>query len=97
MEAGGRLRYPIYNLGSGTNVTVREVLEAIVKEWPGTEVRVTPDAVDNPNLDPARIRGPLEVVRLRDELGFQPRFDIRSGIARYAEWQRERGTEGQAL
>lgn len=97
VEAGGRLRYPIYNLGSGTNVTVREVLEAIVKEWPGTEVRVTPDAVDNPNLDPARIRGPLEVVRLRDELGFQPRFDIRSGIARYAEWQRERGTEGQAL
>jgi UDP-glucose 4-epimerase len=91
VEAEGRLRHRLYNLGSGTNVTVREVLEAIVKEWPGTEVQVTPGASDNPNLDPARIRGPLEVVRLRDELGFGPRFDIRSGIARYAEWQRERG------
>ena len=92
VEAEARLRHAVYNLGRGTTVTVREVLDAIAEAWPGTQVRVTPNTVHNPNLDPTRIRGPLEVVRLREELGFRPRFDIRSGIAGYAAWLRESGS-----
>jgi nucleoside-diphosphate-sugar epimerase len=91
VEAEARLRHAVYNLGSGTTVTVGEVLDAIAAAWPGTRVRVTPDAAHNPNLDPTRTRGPLSVVRLQEELGFHPRFDIRSGIAAYAAWLRAEG------
>jgi UDP-glucose 4-epimerase len=84
----GRLRHPLYNLGGGEQVTVGQVMDAIRRVWPGAAVTVTADGPANPNLDPTRLRGPLEVVRLRDELGFRPRFDITRGIGRYGEWIR---------
>jgi UDP-glucose 4-epimerase len=83
-----RLRHPLYNLGGGVQVTVRQVMEAIRRVWPESEVTVAADGPTNPNLDPARLRGPLEVVRLREEVGFHPRFDITRGIGRYGEWVR---------
>lgn len=86
-----RLRHPMYNLGAGRNVTAGEVFAAICREWPRAETVVTSAPPVNPNLEPARLRGPLEVVRLREEFGFRPRFDIASGIARYAEWVRSGG------
>ena len=82
----GCLRHPLYNLGGGVNVTVGEVMAAIRRVWPAAEVVVTADGPANPNLDASRRRGPLEVVRLRDELGFRPRFDITQGIERYGAW-----------
>jgi nucleoside-diphosphate-sugar epimerase len=83
-----RLHHPLYNLGGGEQVTVGQVMEAIRGVWPEAEVTVTADGPPNPNLDPARLRGPLEVVRLREEFGFSPRFDITRGIGRYGEWIR---------
>ena len=61
VEAPVPLRYALYNLGPGLNIPVRAVLEAIGRVWPSVEVVVRPDGRVNPNLDPRRLRGPLEV------------------------------------
>jgi nucleoside-diphosphate-sugar epimerase len=81
-----RLGHGLYNLGPGANVPVRDVLDAIRRAWPRAEVVVRADATPNPNLAADRLRGPLQVQRLADELDFRPRFDIHSGIARYCRW-----------
>ncbi len=82
----GRLRHALYNLGPGANVAVRDVLDAIRRAWPRAEIIVRDEAAANPNLAAGRLRGPLEVQRLVEELEFQPRFDIAAGIARYCRW-----------
>jgi CDP-glucose 4,6-dehydratase len=80
------LRHSLYNLGSGVNVPAREVIAAIRRAWPDATIVEGADPDPNPNLTPGRLRGPLRVERLPDELGFRPRWDIEAGIARYAGW-----------
>ena len=86
-----RLAHRQYNLGLGENVTVRRVLDAICREWPAAEVAVRPELPANPNLAAGRVRPPLEMTRLREDVGFRPRFSIEAGITRYAGWMKERG------
>jgi len=85
-----RLTHRRYNLGLGENVTVRRVLDAIRREWPAAEVAVMPELPANPNLAAGRVRLPLEMTRLRQDVGFRPRFSIEAGITRYAGWMKER-------
>jgi nucleoside-diphosphate-sugar epimerase len=42
----------------------------------------------NPNLAADRVRPPLEMTRLAEDVGFRPEFPIERGIARYAAWLR---------
>ena len=85
------LRYPVYNLGLGVNVSVREVIDEIRRAWPRLEVNVMPNWTPNPNLSGDRLRPPLQMTRLAEDVGFRPRFSIAEGIARYAEWVRGDG------
>jgi nucleoside-diphosphate-sugar epimerase len=86
LVAAPQLRHTMYNLGLGENVPVRRVMECIRRAWPGLEVSVMPSWTPNPNLGGARVRPPLEMTRLAEDVGFRPQFTIESGIARYAAW-----------
>ncbi len=79
------------NVGSGEAVAVRTVV--------GTVAR----ACGRPELVPAHDRPtpagepPLVVAdtaRLRDELGWRPRFDLAAGLEHAVEWWRSAGSEG---
>jgi nucleoside-diphosphate-sugar epimerase len=82
------LRHTLYNLGLGESVSVREVMDQIRRAWPGIEVSVMPSWRPNPNLAGDRVRPPLEMTRLAEDVGFRPEFSIERGIARYAAWLR---------
>jgi nucleoside-diphosphate-sugar epimerase len=82
------LRHTLYNLGLGDSVTVREVMDNIRLAWPRIEVSVMPNWRPNPNLAGDRLRPPLQMTRLAEDVGFRPRFSIADGIARYAAWLR---------
>jgi nucleoside-diphosphate-sugar epimerase len=82
------LRHTMYNLGLGHGVTVREVMDNIRLAWPRIEVSVMPNWRPNPNLAADRVRPPLEMTRLAEDVGFRPQFSIERGIARYAAWLR---------
>jgi UDP-glucose 4-epimerase len=82
------LRHTMYNLGLGESVSVRRVMDNIRLAWPAIEVSVMPNWRPNPNLAGDRLRPPLAMTRLADDVGFRPQFSIESGIARYAAWLR---------
>jgi nucleoside-diphosphate-sugar epimerase len=82
------LRHTLYNLGLGGTVSVREVMDHIRRAWPQIEISVMPSWRPNPNLAGDRVRPPLEMTRLAEDVGFRPQFSIERGIARYAAWVR---------
>ena len=82
------LRHTLYNLGLGETVSVREVMDHIRRAWPQIEVSVMSSWRPNPNLAGDRVRPPLEMTRLAEDVGFRPQFSIERGIARYAAWVR---------
>ena len=82
------LRHTMYNLGLGESVSVRRVMDSIRLAWPAIEVSVMPNWRPNPNLAGDRLRPPLAMTRLAEDVGFRPRFSIENGIASYAAWLR---------
>lgn len=82
------LRHTLYNLGLGESVSVGQVMEHIRRAWPRIEVSVMPNWRPNPNLAGDRLRPPLAMTRLAEDVGFRPQFSIERGIARYAGWVR---------
>jgi nucleoside-diphosphate-sugar epimerase len=82
------LRHTMYNLGLGESVSVRRVMDNIGLAWPGIEVSVMPNWRPNPNLAGDRLRPPLAMTRLAEDVGFRPQFSIERGIAHYAAWLR---------
>ena len=82
------LRYTTYNLGLGESVTVARVMDNIRLAWPAIEVSVMPSWRPNPNLAGDRLRPPLAMTRLAEDVGFRPAYAIERGIATYAAWVR---------
>jgi nucleoside-diphosphate-sugar epimerase len=78
----------LYNVTCGKNSTFREILTAI-KGVPGINLEWE-EVKDEENADfPDSVgihRGPLNIEKARNELGFKPRYDLKDGISSYIEW-----------
>jgi UDP-glucose 4-epimerase len=78
----------LYNVTCGKKSTFREILAAI-KEVPGINLEWE-EVNDKENADfPDSVgihRGPLNIEKARRELGFEPRYDLKTGISAYIEW-----------
>ena len=75
------LSYGEYNIASGYAHTLEEIARALKEARPSVEI------VDDPtyqvrSLRPDTARGPMDVTRLREDVGFQPAYDLVSGIRR---------------
>lgn len=79
-------RHDLYHLAVGRDFTLDETLAAIAAAVPGTRVAWVDEAEQaNIPLSIGNRRPALGIDRARQDLGFAPRFDIRSGIAAYVE------------
>lgn len=69
---------PVFNLGSGRRTGLREICSAIRQLLPFARLRVAsaPRAPSPPSA-------PLNVRRIRDILGFTPRYGLREGLGDY--------------
>ncbi len=78
----------LYNVTCGKNSTFREILAAIKKvpginlEWEEVEDKENADFPDSVGIR----RGPLNIEKARRELGFEPHYDLKTGISAYIEW-----------
>lgn len=78
----------IYNVTCGVNSSLREILVAIQDvpgvefEWIEVESQGEADFPGNVGIR----RGPLNVNKARNELGFEPQYDLRRGIQAYVDW-----------
>jgi nucleoside-diphosphate-sugar epimerase len=83
-----RLAHDAYNVGWGHGTSAEETVAALVRIVPGAEVEWVPDQ-PSPWVGPGNVlRGPLRCDRLRQDLGWQSRYDLDSGLAAYVEWLR---------
>ncbi|HEX9880548.1 MAG TPA: NAD(P)-dependent oxidoreductase [Candidatus Binatia bacterium] len=75
----------VYNVSSGTLVTYRDIALAIKECVPGATFEFSPGIQDNP-LRPNR--GPLDISRARNDLGYTPQYDLKQGMREFVEWSR---------
>jgi UDP-glucose 4-epimerase len=74
----------VVNGGTGREVSVREIAEAICEAW-GSEARIEFSGVSRPG-DPQYL---VADTTTGHSIGFQPKIDWRAGIAEYVTWFRD--------
>ena len=77
-------------MSSGNVHTLEEIALAL------KEVRPSVQIIDDPtyevrSLRPDAARGPMDTTRLREDLGFEPAYDLVSGIREYLAWREASG------
>jgi UDP-glucose 4-epimerase len=78
-------RFDAYNVGSGKAVTVSEMIAIIRELIPGARLSVGPGPYRHGGRIDMIQKGALDVGRAAAEFGWQPRFDIRTGLAAYVD------------
>ena len=61
---------------------------ALGRIFPRLRVEWCPERL-SPWSSAGAVAGPLQCDRLRHDLGWQPRYDLDSGLAEYIEWLRQ--------
>ena len=82
------LAYDAYNVGWGRGTSAEQAMAAFGRIFPGLRIEWYPER-PSPWSSPGAVAGPLQCDRLRQDLGWQPRYDLDSGLAEYIEWLRQ--------
>ena len=79
-----RLNHRIYNIGNGRPITNQEFAAALQKAVPEAKIELPA------GFDPLGFGRPagLDITRLREDTGFEPLYDLASGVADYVDWLR---------
>jgi UDP-glucose 4-epimerase len=78
-----RHSYDVYNVASGMAATAAQIAEIIRELVPGAQLSVGPGTYRHGDRVEAVRKGALDVHRAAAEMGWRPRYDIRSGLAAY--------------
>lgn len=73
----------IYNVSSNIHATARDVLEALYKVAPDAKAVLGLEVAEQPH-EPNNVY--LEIGRIREDLGWSPRFNLETMLADYVEW-----------
>jgi nucleoside-diphosphate-sugar epimerase len=76
-----RLKHSAYNIGTGIQYTLREVVDEIARQVPGTVIKVGPGVPEG-----RAMRRPLNIQRITEELGYSPQYDLGAGVASVRNW-----------
>lgn len=81
------LSHQVYNVSCGISYTQEEILRVLNKLVPDLQVLV--NASEQPSEESRGYGRPnMDVSRLREDLGFQCRYDLESGLQEYLDWRR---------
>ena len=84
-----QLQWPVYNVATDIAVTSRDALEILGQlcpdfEWSQTALAEEADII----LLPEQERAPLDLTRLRQDVGYLPQYDLAGGLHTYLTWLR---------
>jgi UDP-glucose 4-epimerase len=79
-----RLQHRVYNLGSGRAILNQELAEAVLQAIPSADVSLP----SRPSRSDA-MQAYMDISRIREDTGYEPRYDLTSSIADYITWLRE--------
>ena len=86
LEAEG-VKDRAFNIATGIFHPVDEIVD-MVKKYAPVEAKI--DVGPGVNLE----RGaPLDITRAREQLGYEPQYDLEAGVKKYAEWFAQRGAQ----
>jgi len=80
-----RVESSVLNIDSGQFVKVREIVKIIEELYPKVEIKVGPGLWPE-LMRQAPLRGPGDISKAREELGYTPKWPIDAGIREYARW-----------
>ena len=80
------LSYDEYNISSGRWRTLDEIIGVFRELRPNLQVEDAPSG-EFGILRRERMRGPMDVTRLREDVGFTAGYDLTSGISEYLDWR----------
>lgn len=78
--------YDVYNIASGRSWSTAEMVAILRELIPGAELSVGPGPHWFTDQMPAPKKGALDVTRARTVLGYQPKYDLKAGLAEYIAW-----------
>lgn len=78
-------KYNVYNIDGGKLVTVREVAEAVKKIIPDAHIKIGPGYWQK-LLEQTPIRGPGDLTKAKQELGYESIYSIHDGIKEVAHY-----------
>jgi nucleoside-diphosphate-sugar epimerase len=81
--------YDVYNIASGAAPTVAQIVSIIRDLVPGAQLSVGTGAYRHGDRVEAVRKGALDISRAAAELGWKPRYDIRTGLAAYVKAARQ--------
>ena len=76
-----------FNISAGRLTKMSEVARAVKKAVEGAEIELGPGPW--PEVASAFARGPFDITRARQELGYVPRYSIEDAIREYVDWYRK--------
>ena len=77
----GKLNSRLFNIGTGTGVTLKDFATVIKKHIPNAQMEIG-DGLNFYGF-PYPATGVYDITRARTELGYQPEYDLEKGIADY--------------
>ena len=80
------LPHDVYNISVGRSLTLEEVIKALQELSPSLQV-IDDASIDPGGVRPGAVRRVRDTTRLREDLGFIPRFDLTEGIRDYLQWR----------
>jgi UDP-glucose 4-epimerase len=86
-----RPAHDVYNISRGVGTTLHDFADAVRRAVPGAQIEIGP-GLDYHGLG-ASYCGVMDNSRARMDLGFEPKFDLVSGVAHYVETMRRLGLE----
>lgn len=80
--------HDVYNISSGQSWSTAEMVAILCELIPGADLSVGPGPHWFTDQMMAPKKGALDITRARRVLGYQPKFDLRKGLAANIEWYR---------
>ena len=80
--------HDVYNIGSGQGRTTAEMVAILRELIPGADLSVGPGPHRFTDQMLAPKKGALDITRAERVLGYQPKFDLRQGLAATIDWYR---------
>jgi len=87
------LGHGVYNIGAGKLTGPPDVVAAIDAAVPGTHAKMLPKPVVGPFWRHEHI---LDITRIREDLGYEPQYDLAKGVADFARELRDHPTPARS-
>lgn len=84
-------RYTAYNVSAGRSYTLTDVVEALRRVAPEAQVTVGSGRWEDDPFQALNLRGPLDITRAKEDLGYAPRYALEDGLREYIAWWRAVG------